>query len=372
MSTLAADPALLEAIATSSAEAEEDRALTPETIGGLVDSGVFRALVPAGLGGGEVHPADLHGVIEGIAAADGAAGWCAAICSTAGLAAAYQTEDAARELFSSAGDVPAGAFAPLGKLSPREGGGFELSGRWPLGSGVAYSTVVGLGCIDPERGPLYALVPREEVEVIDTWDSLGLRATASHDVAISGVAVPADRVVDLIGGEPVAAGPLYAFPLFGLLAVCISAVCTGVAEGALADVIAIASQRKPAGSSRNLAERATTQERVAASTASLRAARAGVRSAIEAAWTTEEGGTPLGKEERAGLRLAATHATKAAVEVVDSCHRLGGARALYRGSTLERRLRDVHTAAQHMMVAPATNELTGRILLGLETDTRQL
>lgn len=60
------------------------------------------------------------------------------------------------------------------------------------------------------------------------------------------------------------------------------------------------------------------------------------------------------------------------MEVVDAAHRLGGAGALYRGSGLERRLRDVHTAAQHMMVAPATLELSGRLLLGLDTDVGQL
>ena len=53
-------------------------------------------------------------------------------------------------------------------------------------------------------------------------------------------------------------------------------------------------------------------------------------------------------------------------------HRLGGSGALYRGSDMERRFRDVHTAAAHMVVAPATLELAGRVLLGLEANDAQL
>jgi indole-3-acetate monooxygenase len=35
-------------------------------------------------------------------------------------------------------------------------------------------------------------------------------------------------------------------------------------------------------------------------------------------------------------------------------------------------VRDAHAATQHMLVAPATWELTGRVLLGMPTDATQL
>lgn len=371
MSTRAADSPLLVLAAATAGESDARGSLDPGLIAELRDSGIFRALVPAALGGGEVGPATMREGIELIATADGAAGWCAAIAATAGLAAAYLPAAVARDLFGSE-TIAAGVFAPRGRLTGTDGEPLELKGRWPLGSGVSYSTLVGLGCIDPDRGPLYALVPRADVEVIETWDSLGLRATASHDVAVSSLSVPDERIVDLIAGEPTAEGPLYRFPLFGLLAIAVSAVCTGIAAGALADVAALAAERKPAGSARSLAERATTQETMATATAGLRAASAGVEAAIEAAWVTAEGGDALSVQQRAGLRIASTHAAQTSVTVVDAAHRLGGAAALYRGSPLERRLRDIHTASQHMIVAPATLELSGRVLLGLETDVSQL
>ena len=62
-------------------------------------------------------------------------------------------------------------------------------------------------------------------------------------------------------------------------------------------------------------------------------------------------------ERRVGLRLAATHATTTARDVVDVAWNLGGGSSIYASSPLERRFRDVHVATQHMLVAPASLEL---------------
>jgi indole-3-acetate monooxygenase len=76
--------------------------------------------------------------------------------------------------------------------------------------------------------------------------------------------------------------------------------------------------------------------------------------------------------ERLSLRLAATHAATTAAEVCESVYRLGGGSAIYESSPLQRRFRDAHVATQHMLVGPSTWELTGRLLLGNETDISQL
>ena len=70
--------------------------------------------------------------------------------------------------------------------------------------------------------------------------------------------------------------------------------------------------------------------------------------------------------------VATTHATHACAEAVDRMYHLGGGTSVYRRSPLQRIFRDVHVATQHMMVSPGTLELTGRLFLGLETDTSML
>ena len=199
------------------------------------------------------------------------------------------------------------------------------------------------------------LAPAHAFTIHDTWHVLGLRATGSHDIELAGALVPAEYSASVFTEPPVQAGPLYAFPLFGLLAVAISSVCLGIARGALDDLAAIAGGKVPAGGRRTLAERTTVQAEFARAEAALRGARA-----------------LLEEECRAGLRLAATHAATAGLQATETAYRLGGGSAIYDSSPLQRRLRDVNAAVQHMLVAPATWELTGRLLLGLPTDSSQL
>ena len=77
-------------------------------------------------------------------------------------------------------------------------------------------------------------------------------------------------------------------------------------------------------------------------------------------------------QQRTALRLAATHATRTAADVVRAIYDLGGAAAIYDDSPLQRRLRDAHAATAHFQVNAATWELCGRLLLDQPTDTTML
>jgi len=80
----------------------------------------------------------------------------------------------------------------------------------------------------------------------------------------------------------------------------------------------------------------------------------------------------LGLAELARLRLAATCAVKHCVRAVDVAYELGGGTSIYLGSSLQRCLRDAHVVTQHMMVADASLELVGRVLLGVDADASML
>jgi alkylation response protein AidB-like acyl-CoA dehydrogenase len=216
------------------------------------------------------------------------------------------------------------------------------------------------------------LAPSASVAIHDTWEVAGLRGTGSEDISFDDVTVPVDHSASVFSDRPVHDGPLYAFPLFGLLAIAIAGVSLGVARGALDDLADLAGAKKPTGSARTLAERPTAQAETARAEAAIRAARAGLYEAIDRAWEAAVEGGEVPVAEKAGLRLAATHAAAVAADVAHGAFRLGGGSAIYDRSPLQRRFRDANTATAHMLVAPATWELTGRLLLGLETDTTQL
>ena len=161
-------------------------------------------------------------------------------------------------------------------------------------------------------------IRRAEVEVIDTWDSLGLRATASHDLAVEGTIVPGHRI-SFLDGPAHTDEPAARFPVFGLLAAGIGAVAIGVGQAAIVETIELAGGKTPTGSKRRLADRGSVQETVARSQADL-----------EAAWTylaavATDGSGRADLEQKVRLRLAATKAMETGRDVVDRLY-TGGRR----------------------------------------------
>ena len=104
----------------------------------------------------------------------------------------------------------------------------------------------------------------------------------------------------------------------------------------------------------------------------MRSARSFLVEAVEEAWRDAQRGGDIAIERRMALRLASTHATEASVRAVDLCYTVAGGTAVYRSSPLQRRFRDVHVITQHMMVAPPSYEVAGRVVLGLPTDPSML
>jgi alkylation response protein AidB-like acyl-CoA dehydrogenase len=362
---------------------EEERRLSAPLVAALTEAGIFRMCVPRALGGGEVDPATLVETLAALAEGDGSAAWSAMIGATSGTVGAYLAADAAAEIYGNdPSTITGGVFAPLGRATAVPGG-YRVTGRWAFASGCEHCAWLMGGCVvlDDGKPRLLAsgapdthllLFPAGEVEIIDTWNVAGLRGTGSHDLAVTDRFVPAARAVSVISGRPRHPGPLYAFPLFGLLALGIAAVALGLARGAIDELRRLAAAKTPSGSRRLLAERSMVQVQVAEAEATLRAARAFLFDAVAAAWATARAAGAMSLEERALVRLASTHAALSAARVVDLMYNAGGGTSIYAPSPLQRQFRDVHVLTQHIMVSPPTLELTGRVLLGLDTDTAML
>jgi alkylation response protein AidB-like acyl-CoA dehydrogenase len=214
--------------------------------------------------------------------------------------------------------------------------------------------------------------PADQATLIDTWHVAGLNGTGSGDMEVRDIRVPKGFSYSLVTDKPRESGPLYLFPAFGLLAMGIAAVALGNARAAITDLVELAGGKKPQGSKRTLAERAGAQAQLAQAEAVLRSARAFYYEAIGEAWHKAQQGDPMAVEDRAALRLAATHATRSAADVVRSMYELGGGTVLFSSHPLQRRFRDAYAATQHMMIAPPTWELAGRVLMGLPTDASML
>jgi alkylation response protein AidB-like acyl-CoA dehydrogenase len=300
------------------------------------------------------------------------------IAITSSLLAAYLPAESRAELFDDPRMIAAGVWAPRGQARPVDGG-VVVSGRWAYCSGITHSAVFFAGCIvddgqsasEAKPAPSVIAIPHDDLEILDTWHTLGLRGTGSHDTAVDELFVPAARVFSLFDG-PVLERPLSRFPAFGYFALSIGAAALGNARGTLDEFATLAAGKSGLGSSRTLAQRSSTQAAVAAAESSLRAARAFYYEAIEAAWEAAHADEPVPVVRRNDLRLAATHAVRTSADVVRSLYDLAGGSAIYDDSPLQRRFRDAHTATAHFQVNAASQELPGRILLGQPAETALL
>jgi alkylation response protein AidB-like acyl-CoA dehydrogenase len=357
--------ALCELAAGDADEAEAAGRLTEPVVEALRDAGVAGLGLPPSLGGEAAPPHQTVAVLEQVGRADGSAGWVAMIAATTAVISAYLPPDEAARIWAGGPRaIVGGVYAPKGVATPAEGG-YTISGTWPFGSGCLHADWLAGGVII-DGSPRLAFFPSSEVTVHPTWEVIGLSATGSHDFAVEDSTVPASRIVDVRAGRLYVDLPLYRFPIFGLLASGIAGVCLGIAGGALDAFVALALEKTPTGARRTLAARASTQEGVAKAATALGAARRYLLAVLEDLWAKAAAGDSLDPSDRARLRLAATHAVEEAARVTTDLYRMAGGTAVYRSAPLERRLRDVHTATQHMMVGRPTWELGGRVLLGID------
>ena len=85
-----------------------------------------------------------------------------------------------------------------------------------------------------------------EVEIEDTWTVSGLCGTGSHHFTADEVLVPAERTFATMESPPCLDIPLLRFPMPpALIAPAIASAALGVAQGALADVVDLASGKVP-------------------------------------------------------------------------------------------------------------------------------
>ncbi|WP_205471949.1 acyl-CoA dehydrogenase family protein [Nocardioides sp. SYSU D00038] len=230
-------------------------------------------------------------------------------------------------------------------------GGYLLSGRKvfcsqaPVAGVVSTSAVVGAP--GPDAAVIHCGVPlaADGVRVEETWDTLGMRGTASHDLVLEDVFVPREKV---LGTRPYGAlaGPLLVAAIH--FAPLVGAAYLGVARGACEEATALLRRRpEPA---------AAAVRQVGEMTARLRVARWALLGAVA------ETGEDLAPDEDTleTLMTAKREALTAARVVVDTALEVAGGSAFFRGSRLERAYRDVRGGPFHPLTPEATLELVGR------------
>jgi alkylation response protein AidB-like acyl-CoA dehydrogenase len=329
-------------------------------------------LVPQSHGGFELDlPMGLE-IISALGRIDGSLGWIAMNSVGGSIITPSLPREIYDKIYQNGPDVAfAGSIQPVG-TAEATAGGWRVSGRWPFASGCQHADWMAGFCVMTEGGkPLPGeggrprirgfCLPARDWQIEDTWYAAGLKGTGSHHITLRDVVVPAVNFFDLQDGVPCLPGPLYQAALH-VLPLFHCAIDVGMAEGALDDLLAVADTgRQQLRASVPMRESETFQFELGRVCADLRAARAFLRAQGASHWRHAVAGTLkdealLAEGTQAGIWVATT-----CVRVADACFALAGGSAVYDSSPLQRRLRDLHTAAQHAAVQQRHYATAGKI-----------
>ncbi|MEJ2814808.1 acyl-CoA dehydrogenase family protein [Caulobacter sp. CCG-8] len=364
---LARADALAQIIAAQAAAHDADDSFVADAYAQLKAQGFFKALVPIEFGGGGASVAEVCRVIRRLGAACGSTALAFAMHSHLVAAAAWRwrkqgapTEGLLKRvaaedlvLVSSGGSD----WLASGGTAVKVEGGFAITARKAFSSGCLAGDLLSTSAVwnDPEGGPtvLHFAVPLKGpgVEIIETWRTLGMRGTGSHDVVLTDVFVPEAAIS---GRRP--SGPWHPlFHIIGMIAFpLIYSAYLGVAEGARAQALELVGRKSPDAAAAELV-------------GSIENAFAGAEMAWERMVDTAETGVP-GPETTSRVMIGRTLLAQNAIATVERAMEAAGGASFYRDTGLERAFRDVQGARFHPLQDGPQRRYSGRIALGWDID----
>nr|WP_223242036.1 acyl-CoA dehydrogenase family protein [Streptomyces sp. CBMA123] len=245
-----------------------------------------------------------------------------------------------------------------GTVARRDDEGWLLTGRKTYCTGaeaLAWMAVTArTDEPEPRTGTFLVRGESEGLEIDPTWDQLGLRASASHDVVLDAVRVPLELGLGLrIPGQEDAAEAELARAWHDLA---LAAVAVGVARAAEAWLVRFLNQRTPA----NLTEPLGTLPRYRCALGEIDAQLIGAEELLHGLAPRVDRGEPDAVARTGPAHLLATRAATAAVQQAVA---LTGNPGLSRRHPLERYLRDVLSSRVHLAAEEAVLDAAGRAAL---------
>ena len=277
-----------------------------------------------------------------------------------------------------AGEVIAAGHAEAGNDIPvllstcraeRVDGGYRLTGRKQFGSNGPAWTWLGAHAMDADApgGPqvVHAFVERTSpgVTVVETWDTLGMRPTQSHDTKLDAVFVPDARIGRIVPAGDAGDPFIVAMTMWSLSL--IAAVYLGIAERAMEIAVDGARRKSSIAIARGAyAYNPMVQHQVAEMYLELDAATATVERFV-ADWVS---GADHGEDWVSKVFAMKWRAVAAAKRVVDIALDVAGGGGMFRGNELERLYRDARCGGFHPGNDARTHEVVGKAVLGILTE----
>ena len=345
------------------ARSEAVRTMPPETLRDLHETGVLRILQPKRWGGMELDFVAYVDFSYELARGCASTSWNLANLLMHHWMVAMFDVRAQEEVWGENPDalIAAAIAYPQGH-GRKADGGLVISGRWNFSSSVDVAdwTLVAVTVRDGVKvvDHRMCLLHKSQYEIVDDWQVLGMRATASMTVVAKDVFVPEYKALcayDIRGGDDFPGAranpnPLYGIPLSAMGAHGIGGTAAGNAHAALEHTIALVKERSTSYTGARMRDFQLVQLRVSAAGARIDTALALLRNdCVEAQEIARQDMMP-DQQTKLRFKRNLAFANQLCTEAVDSLHTLAGANGIYEKYPLERIFRDAHALSGHIML----------------------
>jgi alkylation response protein AidB-like acyl-CoA dehydrogenase len=363
-STLETVKALAPELRARAHEIEGARDVPHDLIDQLRAAGVFSRFVPRAYGGQELSPLEAITTVEELARADASVAWISAVGSEAPAFFAYLPPETYDKIYTNGPDVIfAGSIVPKG-TAERVDGGFRFTGQWAFASGCTNADYLCIQSFVVPRAAgappstVFGIVPASDLEILDTWFVHGLKGTASRDIVAKGHFVPDEWT------------GTFTQALLAYFGIEFAATALGIAQGALDDIVAIATVKEPMGGiPGRLSRDPVLHHMIGDLVTDLHMARtllhdvarldgeAVISSHRELPPSSPYRSSLVPADEGADAATASVRRAKLArvgsvsASVVERCYTASGTTGLFDSSPLGRRLRDIYAVTQHYLLS---------------------
>ncbi|WP_428374247.1 acyl-CoA dehydrogenase family protein [Lichenicoccus sp.] len=363
------------------AETERDRRLPDEVIDALRASKLMRLCRHKRWGGPEADPMTFLDVGREIARGSGALGWLFSVLGFHEWYMSFASEELQKEVWGN--DLHAmvcDSYAVVGQID-RVADGYVVNGNWRFCSGIEWSSWVAVGGIavapdgeHPEH--IMFFLPKSECVIIDDWNTMGLRGTASRTVSIQKAFVPNHRAFAMgrIAGpgrsKVTEDGPLWRVPLMTMQGLAILTPSTGLAQR-MVDEFTVWTKARVRPYERNApAKEAPAPQLILAEAATQwDATWALAQKYAQDGWDRAIRGEDwvISDELRAQWFSWRGYIGRSSIELSDQLFTSSGAMALFETHPMQQVFRDIHATGVHIGVDRADAYTSrGRVAMGFQ------
>ncbi len=349
----------IEIIRKNASQAERNKTLSKEQLDVVYRQQWFKLLVPKQYGGLEMSLPDVVKLEDAISWIDGSAGWVVTLCAGAGWFGGFLSPTFASKIFAAEHVCLAGSGAARGTAEIVDGG-YKVTGKWVHASGSPLATVFTANCIiTKDSKPLkddtgqssvlsFAFL-KDEVTIIHTWNSMGMKATASHAFEVKELFVPKERCFKIAEEEVQIKAPLYRYPFLQLAEATLAANISGMAIHFL-DLCETLFKEKRNSKGCPLIEIPIVNDTLSIAFEKLQLARDEMHEAVLMSWEDYIAEKENDIYQLQQVSNTAHYLAQAARDCVNDLYPYCGLTAADENREINMVWRDIHTASQHSLL----------------------